>query len=377
MTTAVSQIPFLDRTRDRNREVRGERPLGVQAEGIFLRMLSVERKRCERTGHPFALMLLNLEKADIARRTIKKVGNALAFATRDTDITGWYRSPSILGVMFTTLGATDRETLHSVLFERTYKILRQVMDSMEIHKLQVTFHFYPEDKTNGDGGGESDRVLYPDIQKTETSTKLLGYTKRAIDVSGALVGLVITSPVFIATSVLIKLTSPGPVFFKQKRVGQFGREFVFLKFRSMVVNNDASIHQNYVRDLIAGNNGNPDGTFKIKNDPRVTRIGRFLRRSSLDELPQLINVLKGEMSLVGPRPPIRYETESYKVWHQRRIQEVKPGITGLWQVTGRSRTTFDEMVRLDLQYIENQSLWLDLKIILKTGRAVLSGDGAY
>jgi exopolysaccharide biosynthesis polyprenyl glycosylphosphotransferase len=373
----LRHITLSDRTRNRNRQVRSERPLGIQAEGIFLPMLTVERKRSERTGQPFALMLLNLEKVQLGRRMIKKVGDALAFATRDTDITGWYRTNSVLGVIFTTLNAMDRETLHSVLFERTYKILRREMDSMQIHKMQVSFHFYPEDKTNGDSDAGSDRTLYPELKKAASSPKLFAHTKRAIDISGALAGLFIASPVFVLISILIKLTSPGPVLFKQKRVGRFGQEFIFLKFRSMLVNNDPAIHQKYVRELIAGNTGNAAGTFKMKDDPRVTRIGRFLRRSSFDELPQLINVLKGEMSLVGPRPPIRYETETYKVWHQRRIQEVKPGITGLWQVAGRSRTTFDEMVRLDLQYIENQSLWLDLKILLKTGRAVLSGDGAY
>jgi exopolysaccharide biosynthesis polyprenyl glycosylphosphotransferase len=340
-------------------------------------MLAVEKKRSERTGHPFALMLLDLENVDISRRMIKRAGNTLAFATRDTDITGWYRSPSILGVIFTTLNGTDRDTLHAALFERSYKILRQEMDSMQIHKMHVSFHFYPEDKANGHADGGSDRTLYPEVKRTQSSSKYFAHLKRAIDISGALVGLCVASPAFVLIPVLIKLTSRGPVFFKQKRVGQFGRDFMFLKFRSMLVNNDSSIHQQYVRDLIAGKAAAADGTFKMKNDPRVTPIGRFLRRSSLDELPQLINVLKGEMSLVGPRPPIPYETEDYKLWHQRRIQDVKPGITGLWQVTGRSRTTFDEMVRLDLQYIENQSLWLDLKILLKTGRAVLSRDGAY
>jgi len=373
----LSHIALPERTRDGNRQVRGERALGVQAEGIFMRMLLVERKRSERTGQPFALMLLNLETANIRRRTIKEIGNALAFATRDTDLTGWYRSPSMLGVIFTTLNGTDRATLHSVLFERTYKILRQEMDSLQIHKLEVSFHFYPEDKANGNPDSGSDRTLYPEVKRNESSPKFYAHTKRAIDIAGALAALSIASPAFALISVLIKLTSRGPVFFKQKRIGQFGREFVFLKFRSMVVNNDSSIHQQYVRDLIAGNTRATDGAFKIKNDPRVTPIGRFLRRSSLDELPQLINVLKGEMSLVGPRPPIRYEIESYKLWHKRRLQELKPGITGLWQVSGRSRTTFDEMVRLDLQYIEKRSLWLDLKILLRTGRAVVSGDGAY
>jgi lipopolysaccharide/colanic/teichoic acid biosynthesis glycosyltransferase len=175
---------------------------------------------------------------------------------------------------------------------------------------------------------------------------------------------------------LIKLTSRGQVFFKQRRVGQFGQEFTFIKFRSMVVNNDPDIHRKYVEALIQNKAGG-NGEFKIKNDPRVTPIGRFLRRTSLDELPQFLNTLKGDMSLVGPRPPIPYEMEKYALWHRRRVLEAKPGITGIWQVHGRSRTTFDEMVRMDLRYIRNRSFWLDLKLLLKTPYAVLKGNGAY
>ena len=173
------------------------------------------------------------------------------------------------------------------------------------------------------------------------------------------------------------MTSEGPVFFRQKRIGQLGREFTFLKFRSMYVNNDPEIHRQYVQNLIAKKVDEAGGAYKIKNDSRVTRIGKFLRKSSLDELPQFLNVLGGEMSLVGPRPPIPYEFENYSLWHRRRILEVNPGITGEWQVSGRSRTTFDEMVRMDLRYIQRQSIWLDLKILLKTPFAVISGDGAY
>jgi lipopolysaccharide/colanic/teichoic acid biosynthesis glycosyltransferase len=147
----------------------------------------------------------------------------------------------------------------------------------------------------------------------------------------------------------------------------------------MHVNADPKIHQQYVENLIQSQ---PRAeakqiVYKIVDDPRVTRIGHFLRRSSLDELPQFWNVLKGEMSLVGPRPPLPYEVARYKRWHRRRVLEAKPGITGLWQVTGRSRTTFDEMVRLDLRYARTYSVWTDVKILLATPRAVLSGRGAY
>ena len=151
----------------------------------------------------------------------------------------------------------------------------------------------------------------------------------------------------------------------------------------MYVGNDASIHQEYTKKLISGKaqrhpcEGNSEGVFKLTGDSRITSVGAFLRKTSLDELPQFYNVLKGEMSLVGPRPPIPYEVENYDVWHRRRLLEAKPGITGLWQVSGRSRVTFDEMVRLDLRYARTWSPWMDIQILLRTPRAVLLGQGAH
>jgi lipopolysaccharide/colanic/teichoic acid biosynthesis glycosyltransferase len=158
---------------------------------------------------------------------------------------------------------------------------------------------------------------------------------------------------------------------------------VFLKFRSMYVNNDAAVHKEYVQSLIAGkaakqpSNGNGHGVYKLTKDSRITRVGSFLRKTSLDELPQFLNVLKGEMSLVGPRPPVPYEVEAYDIWHRRRLLEAKPGITGLWQVSGRSRVTFDDMVRLDLHYARTWSPWMDIKILWRTPGAVVLGEGAH
>jgi lipopolysaccharide/colanic/teichoic acid biosynthesis glycosyltransferase len=186
------------------------------------------------------------------------------------------------------------------------------------------------------------------------------------------------SPLFLLIAIAVKLSSKGPVLFRQKRVGQFGKQFTFLKFRSMQVSNESTNHEQYVRNLITAQLEVPEnGVFKIQNDPRVTTVGRFLRKTSLDELPQFWNVVTGEMSLVGPRPPLPYEVAVYDIWHRRRLLEAKPGITGLWQVTGRSRTCFDDMVRLDLHYSRHWSLWLDLRILLKTPSAVIAGDGAY
>jgi lipopolysaccharide/colanic/teichoic acid biosynthesis glycosyltransferase len=194
---------------------------------------------------------------------------------------------------------------------------------------------------------------------------------------------VLLAPIFLIVAALVKLTSPGPVFFRQVRVGEKAKPFTMLKFRSMRTNASATIHQDYVTSFIKGggqpaSTGNADGTpvFKLTNDPRITPVGGFLRKSSLDELPQLWNVFCGSMSLVGPRPPLQYEVDQYKAWHCRRVLEAKPGITGLWQVEGRSRTTFDEMVRLDLRYARNCSLWNDVKILLATPGAVIAGKGA-
>ena len=199
-----------------------------------------------------------------------------------------------------------------------------------------------------------------------------------MDIFGSVAALIAFLPAFAIIALLVKLTSKGPVLFCQKRVGQYGREFNFFKFRTMYVDNDSEIHREYVTKLIAGGAdlGQGKGVYKLVNDPRITALGRFLRKTSLDELPQFVNVLKNDMSLVGPRPPLPYEYERYKVWHKRRVLELKPGLTGLWQVEGRSRTTFDEMVRMDIKYASTSSLWIDIKILWQTPAAMFSGRGA-
>ena len=203
--------------------------------------------------------------------------------------------------------------------------------------------------------------------------------KRTSDIVIALLALVLLLPVWLIVALLIKLDSRGPVFFKQERVGMDGRVFLVYKFRTMYLNSDHRVHQEYQRKFIAGDAAANLGddkrpAYKLSSDPRITRVGRWLRRSSLDEVPQLFNVLMGDMSVVGPRPPITYEVEAYAPGHRRRL-DMKPGLTGLWQVSGRNRLPFDEMVRLDLFYIENWSLLLDLKIILRTVLVILRGDG--
>lgn len=209
--------------------------------------------------------------------------------------------------------------------------------------------------------------------------RLYRIVKREIDILGSLVAMVLFLPLFVAIAVAIKLTSRGPVFRRQIRLGYHARPFVLLNFRTMHTGTDPRIHQAYVRLLVTGASQAQPGQpvpYYFSYDPRVTRVGRFLRRTSLDELPQFLNVLKGNMSLVGPRPPIPYEWEHYKDWHKLRLS-CKPGITGLWQVKARSRARFDDMVRLDLEYARHPSILLDLRLLLETPLAVLRDAGAY
>lgn len=209
-----------------------------------------------------------------------------------------------------------------------------------------------------------------------SSARLL---KRSSDIVIASLALLIAAPLWLLIALAIKLGSSGPVLYTQERVGMDGRIFLCYKFRTMQLGADSQTHREYQKQFIAGsaeaNLGDGERpVYKFHADPRITRVGRWLRRASLDEVPQLFNVLRGEMSVVGPRPPIPYEVEAYELWHRKRL-DMKPGLTGLWQVSGRNRMPFAEMVRLDLFYIENWSLLLDLKIILRTVLVIFRGDG--
>ena len=208
---------------------------------------------------------------------------------------------------------------------------------------------------------------------TVSEIQLKGFNavlKRSADIVLTLLGIIALSPAYLLFATLVKATSPGPVFFAHERVGLDGRTFPMLKFRSMIKDAEKLFPQLEPMSEVEGY------LFKMKNDPRITPLGRFMRRWSIDELPQLFNVLFGHMSLVGPRPPLPREVEKYSLWHRKRLR-VRPGITGLWQVSGRSLLPFEDMVRLDIYYIENWSLWLDLKILLRTVPVVLFGTGAY
>ncbi len=360
-----------------------DRAYGCYVEEYFHELLVLERKRSDRSGRPFLVMTLDFTRSRNLQDRHELVTGAmiaLSTLTRDTDIKGWYESGAILGVIFAEGNNLEIEAVQTKVRQN----LPASLPKEQVADIRISFHRYPEAGSPGMPGDREHFTFFPDIMKKEQIKKNTLRMKRVLDVVGSIAGILLFSPFFILIPICIKLTSRGPVLFRQERIGQYEKKFVFLKFRSMYVNVSSEVHKAYVQNLIAkkvsgepGGNGNGEKVFKITNDRRITPLGHILRKTSLDELPQFFNVLKGDMSLVGPRPPLSYELEKYDSWHLRRVLEVKPGITGLWQVTGRSSTTFDEMVRLDLQYATSFTVWQDLKILLKTPLVMVAGKGAY
>ena len=356
----------------------------------FVKALHLEQKRAERSRRLLALLMVEcgsvvrtLSGNHKGRETEvrNRVSGAIAAASRETDVKGWYRQNEVVGVIFTEIPAEEASSIVQVLSGKMKEALTEEFGAELVDQAVLSFYLYPEDWHKGSDEGPSLIDRYPDLVRNPV-TGPARHVKRALDIVGSLMAILLLSPLFLIIALAVKLTSRGPVIFRQERLGYGSRPFTFLKFRSMYTNSDESIHQEFVSKLISGEAeaperaSQPSADFKIKNDPRVTPLGRFLRKSSLDELPQFFNVLSGEMSLVGPRPPVAYEVDRYDVWHRHRLLAAKPGMTGLWQVEGRSRVRFDEMVRLDLRYASNWSIWLDLKILLQTPLAVIGGSGA-
>ncbi len=350
----------------------------IAGEAAFLGALGRERRRTERSGRPFMLALVSGDglRGKDSRVLVHAIASAICRCTRETDVLGWYEENVVFGVILTEIGEVDDSKL-GFLVQKLAAAMQQGVPPDEFCRLRLEVRIFPHRWTDGGGKG-CEPILYRDLQVLPGPRRREHLVKRVIDIVGSLLALLFLLPVFAIIAIVVKLTSRGPVLFRQKRIGQYGKMFDFYKFRSMRVGNDTTVHREYVTKLIDGleHVRQANGNYKLMDDPRVTPIGRVLRKTSLDELPQFANVLLGDMSLVGPRPPLPYEFERYRTWHQRRVLEIKPGLTGLWQVEGRSRTTFDEMVRMDLRYARTQSLWLDLKIILQTPAAMFSGNGA-
>jgi lipopolysaccharide/colanic/teichoic acid biosynthesis glycosyltransferase len=345
-----------------------ERPRTLAAYD-FLQQLRSEKRRADRTQRPLSLVLFRTEQWMVRAGQPSAVFETLHRCIRETDILGHMTDDSIAVLC----PDTDREGLEG--------FLRKVRGHSELLSTDCSAATYPDHLFESLQFGESRAPQVHSLVRDAEEAHEYGF-KRCIDLVGAIVALIVFSPVMLAIAIAIRTTSRGPVIFRQVRLGKGGAPFVFYKFRSMVADGDDCIHQHYVEKLIRGkheelrDNRSSEPFYKMRADPRITRVGRIIRNTSLDELPQLFNVLKGNMSLVGPRPPIPYEAMNYQPWHLRRVMGLKPGITGLWQTDGRSRVTFDEMVRMDLRYIRECCFTLDLKILLKTVLVVIRCDGA-
>ncbi|MGA1869143.1 MAG: sugar transferase [bacterium] len=350
-------------------------------------ILQQEINRVERTNQPLSMLLLKISYLEeliqkntgiSPKRTTDNIFTIINDNCRKTDIKGWYDAGTLALLMPNTPKA-GAFTAYTKQKDKITAYLEKIGIEAHNHFTEAcSVHTFPDSilRKNDDP--------FPSPIPFELPKKfsLRLFIKRCMDIFGSIIGLLFFLPFMVIIGLIIKLTSPGTIFFKQIRLGYRGKPFTFYKFRSMHQHVDDASHREYVTNLIKGNHekinqGSAQEPFlKMNNDPRITAFGKVLRKSSLDELPQLYNVLKGDMSLVGPRPPIPYEVEKYQKWHLRRILDVKPGITGLWQVRGRSSTTFDDMVRLDLHYADNWSLLMDIIILCKTITAVFSARGA-
>ncbi len=388
---------------------------------LFEKELEREIFRSDRSGSPLTLLLFDLRQtfADEGQRkaAMNELARALCRCSRRTDSRGWFRD---------TRTQTERAglLLHSTTPQKAARIIRSVRTCLADNgfgedgwprEISCEILAYPPDTpindphehdtethdseqgadrrhegnghhANGNGNGngatgqngnghhrESHLQDFGDLSirlrsrhMADVMGRPLPLWKRSLDILGAGIGLLLLSPLLLLIAAAIKITSPGPIFFKQERIGYLGRPFLFWKFRSMRHNYNPVEHQKHLETLIAEENGSEKPMVKLdKGNPAITPIGRLLRLSSLDELPQLINVLRGEMSLIGPRPCLRYEAEKYLCWHSRRF-DVVPGMTGLWQVNGKNRLTFKEMIRYDIEYARHCSFLLDMKILLQT-----------
>ena len=371
----------------------------------FIRIIETERARADRVGLRFSIVIFEFEDSKFKDKSLERLLKLLSERLRLTDEIGWVSESRIGALLYSThpddacyLAAQIRDQMNS-----RGKSLDYDVDSYPINFLD------PGDraghgrspKINNDS--RTDEPIATDPEKLKRTCEMLGSSpeaspaieksvgtvqngspliirripvwKRTIDIVGSLAGLILFSPLFLIISLMVKIVSPGAVFFRQERVGFGGKKFIFLKFRTMKMSTDTSAHQQYLSGLISSNfEDEASDKPMIKLDDGNSQIifgGKILRKSYLDELPQLINVLRGDMSLVGPRPPIPYEVAEYQQWHNGRLDGL-PGMTGLWQISGKNRLTFREMVRLDIRYTRKMTFLADLKILLMTPVAIIS-----
>ena len=361
--------PFLSSGRPRRRLG------GIYEDHEFQDLIMFEKARADRTGDQLSVVLCNVAKLNGDKYAIGGVIREFTTSVRTTDHVGWYGKTN-LGVV---LPLTSREgaeqfvqnldmngTKDDVSF-RIYSYPEQWLENQNGDSISTETETDTEgDDDPGDSDDSSDHAKSDPANKSRSSvisfTKAVPKWKRALDIIGATLGLVVLFPFLVLIGLYIKLVSPGPVLFRQRRVGLARNEFTFYKFRTMHFHNNQTVHSHHAKDFIAFDKPMTklDGV-----DPRIIKGGRILRKVALDELPQLLNIIKGDMSLVGPRPCIPYEADEYHQWHARRFS-ILPGLTGLWQVSGKNKLTFQQMIRLDITYENKMSLWFDLWIILRT-----------
>ncbi|GBC63774.1 sugar transferase [Desulfonema ishimotonii] len=362
----------------------------ICSEEEFRRILACERARVDRGGQMFSLVIFDIGNAAASRMLSRHLQRLLVSRLRSGDEIGWIDARHIGAILPNAapdgawrFAITIRETISPICspprcYVYAYPNEYRDKDDGNITRPKDRFPEALPD-TSGTGSDAPDQFISPlhsDPIPMRNCAKLpvhllsgcrLPLWKRWTDIGGALLGLVISSPMLLLVSLMIRTVSSGPVLFRQERIGYGGTPFTLLKFRTMKSDADILAHRQHLSRLIKEGAEKP--MTKLDDDARIIPFGRILRKLCIDELPQLINVLRGEMSLVGPRPPIPYEVDEYLKWHNGRL-DVVPGMTGLWQVSGKNRLTFKEMVRLDIRYARCRSFWLDLKILLMTPVAI-------
>jgi lipopolysaccharide/colanic/teichoic acid biosynthesis glycosyltransferase len=339
---------------------------GVLQGAEWVRQLELEKRRADRSKSPLSIALFRFDASETSDQRLSELIELLCAKKRETDYVG-------------CVG----DTLVAVLLPDTtehgaHRFVAKIQDTSSDSALTSCVETYPDRSLlDVKDIGARAAVQPPQIEARPLEHACARCAKRAMDLVGALLGLVVLAPVMAVVALAIKADSPGPVFYRQTRLGRGARPFTFYKFRSMYRDSDERVHREYVTRLITGDGeaSSQKPWSKLEDDARITIVGRFLRKTCLDELPQLLNVLKGDLSLVGPRPPLPYEAAAYESWHLRRVLEAKPGITGLWQVSRGSVATFDDMVRMDLRYVRRWSLLLDCRILIQTVVLVLRKRG--
>lgn len=327
----------------------------------FNALIKQERYRSDRSNQKFTLITFDIDELKGKIKNAVHFIDAFSSRLRASDATGWLNDRQIAVLLPDTTIEGAHKLAHNI-FEKS------------VHPdpaPQYNVYMYPSMNWNDKEKVNEQLSREDDVYEKFASGHSIPVWKRAIDIIGSFFGLIILSPLLLFIAALIKIISPGSVFFRQERIGKSGKVFTLFKFRTMKENNDSTVHSKYLKELINGDSSEEKPMMKIDNDPRIIPLGNFIRSTCLDELPQLFNVLRGDMSLIGPRPPIPYEAEEYLRWHTRRF-DITPGLTGLWQVSGKNRTTFKEMIRLDIKYAAERSFWLDLKILFRTPLVVIS-----